>query len=195
MKRITFYIMLLAALLLLTGCGSTEPVQDPHPDWDEAWFRVSTDVGVETPSGFVFNESNDVMSPDGLYYATWTSGEGRDITNAQGREAVVYDAQIYVLVKVCDDKAEAEADVSEWMAREKSSYETTPETELTAAGQAFRVLPLIKGSEDNPYGRGVAAFAVRENTAITVELLCADAWTGDLESTLEAFLNGFHYGN
>ena len=192
MKRILLLCLLLA--LLCTGC-SKPGAADRHPDWDTAWFRVSEDLGVETPAGFALNESNDVMSIAGLYYATWTTGEGRDIVNAQGREATVYDAQIYVLVKLHDSVKAAEADLADWMSREADAYETGEETAMTAAGQIFRILPLLKAGADNPYAHGIAAFAIHGTDAITVELLCADGWQGDPEATLEAFLNGFHYGN
>ena len=191
MKR--YIIILLLPALLLAGCGQ-QRAADPHPDWDPAWFRVSPDVGVEAPAGFSFNESNDVMSMAGLYYATWTAGEGREITNSQGRDALVYDAQLYVLVKLHDSEADAEADVADWMDLEAQNYQTGDETALTAAGQTFRVLPLLQGSEGNPYAHGLAAFALRGTTTVTVELLCTDNWNGDPETTMTAFLNGFHYG-
>lgn len=192
MKRV--WIMILLAALLLCGCGGAEPAADPHPDWPEAWFRVHPELGVEKPEGFDFNESNDVMSMSGLYYATWTAGAGREITNPQGREAVVYDAQFYVLVKECRDAAEAEADVADWLDREQGSYESSELRSLTAAGQEWRLLPLTAPKSENPYHHGAAAFAVRGGNAISAELLCAEGWQGDPMAALEAFLSGFHYG-
>ena len=193
MKRILIFVLALA--LLLAGCAGAEAPEDPHPDWPERWFRVHPELGVEPPSGFRFNESNDVMAMSGLYYATWTAGEGRDITNPQGREAKVYDAQFYVLVKENDSTAEAQADVADWLEREAASYETGPVRTLTAAGQSWRLLPLTAPKSENPYHHGSAAFAVWGSRAFSVELLCAEDWTGDAEAALEAFLNSFHYGN
>ena len=191
MKR--YMVLLLLLAVFLAGCGRQEAV-DPHPDWDASWFRVSEDLGVEPPTGFALNESNDVMSMAGLYYATWTAGAGRETTNSQGRDALVYDAQLYVLVKLHDSAADAEADVADWMDLEGQNYETGPEDSLTAAGQEFRVLPLLQGKESNPYQFGLAAFAIRGADTITVELLCTEAWDGDPEASLADFLGGFHYG-
>ena len=192
MKRIL--ILLILAALLLAGCSGVEPADDRHPDWPESWFRVHPDLGVEAPEGVAFNESNDVMSMAGLYYATWTAGEGRDITNPQGREAVVYDAQLYVLVKECENSKNAEADVADWLDREKSSYESSDVQTFAAAGQEWRLLTLNAPKQENPYHHGAAAFAVCGGNAISAELLCAEDWEGDPETVLKAFLNGFHYG-
>ena len=189
MKRIWWIV--LAAALLLTGCGASAP--DPHPEWDAAWVRVGTNLGAEAPEGFTFNRENTVSSA-GLYYVTWSTGEGRDVTNAQGQEVSAYDAQFYILVEEKTKPEDAQAVVEEWMAMEAESYETGPEERLTAAGQEFRILPLLKGGEDNPYHHGRAAFAVRGSNAMVVELLCVEDWPGDPDSAMEAFLQGLHYG-
>ena len=189
MKRIMTLTLLLAAALALTGCAAREPDAVIAP----GFVRISDGLTAETPSGFHLSESNDLMSLSGLYYAAWAAGEGKTITNAQGQEANAYDAQIFVLVKLHSTAAEAEADIADWMEREMQAYQIGAEKALTAGDQAFRVLPLMEAAEGNPYRRGLAAFAIRGADTLTVELLCADAWTGNPDAALQAFLEGFHY--
>ncbi len=189
MKRI--WIFILTVFLTLTGCGGRE--EDPHPDWDESWVRMAEYIAIETPEGFSLNESNDVLSISGLYYATWSTGEGRTFVNADGEEAAVYDAQIYVLLEECRDAEAASAAVGSWIAREKQAYETGESAAEIFGAQEFTVLPLLSGGEDNPYGHGTAAFAVRDQWAVSVELVCADHFEGDSRELLTQFLEGFHY--
>lgn len=189
MKRIWIFALLIA--LAFTGC--TGQTGDPHPDWDESWVRIAEYAGVEPIDGFTLNESNDAMSISGLYYATWTTGEGRAFTNADGGEATVYDAQIYVLLEECRNAGAAEEAVGVWIAREKQSYKAGEAYARTFAGQEFTLLPLLSGSESNPYGHGTAAFAVRDEWGICVELVCSERFAGDSRAILEEFLTGFHY--
>ena len=192
MKRtITVCLMMLLAALLLSGCTAR---QDPHPEWSADWFRMYSDLAIEHPSGFALNESNDIMSIAGLYYATWTTGESRSVTNGQGNPATAYDAQIYTLVKRCETTKEAEENLADWMKRERTNYETGEETVLTAADQQFSVLPLLQAQAGNPYRHGIAAFALRGTDAISVELVWSEGWQGDGQAVLASFLNGFHYG-
>lgn len=189
MKRI--WIFALLAALALAGCAG--PAEDPRPDWDESWARIGEYVGIEPLEGFTLDESNDVLSISGLYYAAWTSGEGRDFVNDAGEEALVYDAQIYVLLEECRDPEAARDAVDSWTAREKQSYSTGEPGSGSYGSQEFEILPLLSGREGNPYPRGAAAFAVRDEWAISVELVCADAFEGDPQALLERFLSGFHY--
>lgn len=188
MRRL--WIAALIAALALTGCAKTE---EPHPDWDGSWVRIADYVGVEPLEGFTLNESNDALSMSGLYYATWASGDGRDFVNNDGAEATVYDAQIYVLLEECRDREAAEEAVGTWIARERQSYEAGETYPKTFGTQNFEILPLISGSEGNPYPHGTAAFAVRNQWAISVEFVCSDRFDGDSQAILEQFLAGFHY--
>lgn len=189
MKRI--WILALLAALALTGCADSSA--DRHPDWDESWVRLAEYIGVEPLEGFELNESNDVLSMSGLYYAAWTSGSGQRFVNADGDEATVYDAQIYVLLEECRAPEAAEEAVGAWIVREKSSYGAGEAYTKSFGGQEFDILPLVSGSESNPYTHGTAAFAVRDEWAVSVELVCADSFEEDPGPLLERFLAGFHY--
>lgn len=191
MKRI--WIAALLMVLVLTGCAKAD--QELPPGWDENWVQVAGYVGVEPLDGFILNESNDLLSASGLYYAAWTSGDGQDFVNADGKEAVVYDAQIYVLLEECRNAEAAEKAVETWVTREKQSYETGDAGAKSLAGQDFELLPLLSGNEGNPYTHGTAAFAVRGKWGISVELMCSDSFAGDSQAILEQFLNGFHYSD
>lgn len=189
MKRIG--MILLAAALMLTGCAGTASQRDPS--WAESWTPIGNHLAIEPPEGFSLNESNDVLSISGLYYATWTCGEGQSCVNSDGKDATVYDGQIYVLLEECTDGETAAQEVADWIAREKQSYETGAQESLTIGSQEFQILPLIQGKAANPYPFGIAAFAVRGQNAISVELVCSDRFTGNAREALERFLAGFHY--
>lgn len=189
MKRI--WIFALLAVLALTGCADSSV--ERHPDWDESWVRIAEYIGVEPLEGFVLSESNDVLSMSGIYYAAWTAGDGQDFVNADGDEATVYDAQIYVLLEECRAPEAAEEAVGAWIAREKSSYGAGESYTKSFGDQEFDILPLVSGREGNPYTHGTAAFAVRDKWAVSVELVCADSFEKEPQPLLEQFLAGFHY--
>ncbi len=184
----------LTLIPLLTGCAARDD-KGQHPGWSDDWLRIHRDMAVEHPTGFKLDEISSAMTGNGMFYATWTTGEGRTITNAQGAEATAYDAQIYLLAKGNETAEKAEVELSAWMEREKSFYETDESYAFTAAGQSFWILRLRKALPDNPYRSGIAAFAVHGTDTISIELLCTDSWTGDAESILQSFLSGFHFGD
>lgn len=189
MKRIWIFVLL--AALILTGCSNAD--QELPPGWDENWVRIADYIGVEPLDGFTLNESNDLLSASGLYYAAWAAGNGQSFVNADGKDATVYDAQIYVLLQECRNKSDAEKAVEAWIDRERQSYETEDAEAKTFGVQEYKVLPLISGGGDNPYTHGAAAFAVRDAWAISVELVCADGFDEEPAAILEQFLTGFHY--
>ena len=143
--------------------------------------------------GYTFQESADVFGLGGVYYATWTSGDPRDYTNAQGEETVIFDSQIYVIAQEFRSESEANTALAQWKAREQQSYECGEAYSLTANGADFTILPLLSGSETNPYGFGCAAFIIRGTNAICVELVCTDTFTADPQTALELFLSSLHF--
>lgn len=193
MKR-TAAIALLAALLL-TSCAAQAGPTNQELGWEDDWTRVGTLLGVEPMDGFALNESMDALGPNGLYYATWTAGEGEAYINADGEDSLLYDAQIYVLLQQLQDGTAARSELESWQERERRSYQSA-ELEIEAyAGQEFSLLPLLQGGDSNPYSHGTAAFALRENWAICVEFLCRDGYEGDTQALLADFLDGFHYAD
>lgn len=194
MKRIISLAALCA--LLLAGCAGPSEAATLPPGWEDSWVRVGDLLGVESMDGFSPNENKDAMGAAGLYYATWTAGEGETVDNGEDGEATLYDAQIYVLIQQFKESAKAEAELDGWQDRERENYTAGEAADETHAGQEFTVLPLLEGKEDNPYGRGAAAFALRESGwAICVELLCRDGFEGDPEALLGSFLDGLHYND
>lgn len=191
MKRVIS--MALLAVLLLTGCAARTGPTNEELGWGEDWARVSALLGVEPLEGFTLRENIDAMGIYGLYYATWTAGEGRDYTNADGDEAQIYDAQIYVLLQQNKNADEARAALEEWISLERETYEAGETLTETCAGQEFDLFPLLQAGKDNPYTHGAAAFGVRDGWSISVELLCQDSFEDDARTCLTKFLSGLHY--
>lgn len=193
MKRVFIFIL---AALLLTGCAAQR--EAVRPDWWQGdWFTVSDILAVVPWDVFRLDESNDVLSPNGLYYATWVSGEGRQIVSDTGRDATAYDVQVYLLVKECKDEAEVACNIDDWIGRESASYTIGKTVYRTLsdehATQEYSILPLLESGEQNPYKTGAAAFAVRGNTAISVELLGNYDDNQQAIDALMQFLACIHY--
>lgn len=191
--KLRIFCLLLSTMLLLSGCGSREP-QRPA-EWEDSWTMVSPILAIESPTEFALNEANDTLSVSGIYYATWVTGEERSHTNEDGESATVYDAQVYVLVQEFRSGEQAEKEATQWAERAKQSYETAPADTLDQDGQRYTLLPLVSGSESNPYSHGITAYTVRGAYAVWVELLCAPDYETDPRQVLEQFLAGFHYSN
>ncbi len=181
--------LLLAVSLILCGCGS-----DSLPaDWQEDWAVIAPFLAAEPMECFVFGESDDILGISGVYYAAWTNGDAREFTNAQGETTTIYNSQIYVVAQEFPTEEEARTALNQWLAREKQNYETGAESTATFGGQEYTILPLLSGSENNPYGFGCAAFTIHGSNAICVELVCSDTFTAEPQSVLEEFLQGLHY--
>ena len=187
-KRILAFVMLFA--LLLSGCGAK---QELPADWEESWTVVSPLLAVEPMEGFSLHEINDALYLNGIYYATWVTGAPRSHTNEDGEEAEIFDGQLYVILQEYRSADSASSGIAQWLTREKQTYETGEEDSITCSGQEYTLLPLLSGSETNPYSHGAAAFAVRGSWAICVEFLGADSCEADMTQILESFLNGFHF--
>ena len=188
MKKLLCLALVLA--LLLCGCGPK--TEDLHPEWDKDWYRADNYLAAEAPTGFTLIGSRSLISDNSVYYGTWQAGE----KHARGKNEVNYDAQLYFILRVGTDEADAEATVQEWIDKEVAAYVTGPLAEQTVDGQDWQILPLEEnGKPDNPYSHGATAFAVRGRLSLCAELLLTDGYAGDAGQILNEFLSSLHYGD
>ena len=188
MKRKVF-TLIMVLVLLLTGCGSNAR----QANWDEDWTVIAPFLAAEPMEGFAFGESDDVMGIGGVYYATWTNGDARSFTNAEGEETVIFNSQIYVVIQECRSEEEAQQNIAAWKVREKQNYQVSEEFGINLNDHDYTILTMISGNEGNPYGFGMAAFTVSGTNAICVELVCSDTFTGNHQVVLEEFISGLHF--
>lgn len=184
-----------ALCLGLTGCGTVLPPEKAADglDWDKDWVTVGGIVGVDTPDGMDPRENNEALSANGMYYATWSIGEGEAYTNADGDEAQVYDAQVYLLLGGYKSTQEAENALAQWKSMAGLQYAVDGTTEASHNGQDFTVITYSFDSDTNPYARGASAFGIYRNYAINVELTCRQGFEGDAAQLLARFLDRCHY--
>ena len=195
MKKRMLIVCALLLCVILSGCRTRYPsaAADGAP-WDESWDMLGSVLGVEEPGhGFTLLDNNAILTADDTYLATWASGESTAYVNADGDDTELYEAEIYLLLFGCKDAGNARAAVADWIARESDTYTVTETRTETYNGQAYTVLVYECGSDTNPYSRGVAAFGVFENYAVSAELACLEKYSGDEVAILADFLTGCHY--
>lgn len=188
--------LLLAGVLCLglAGCGAVPPEQAADGlDWDESWVTVGGVVGVDTPDGMDARENNEALAANGMYYATWSVGEGEPYTNADGEDAQLYDAQVYLLLAGYESGEEAGDALGQWKDMAESQYAVGQAVEETHNGQDYTVITYTFDSEQNPYARGASAYGVYRNFAVSVELACREGFDGDAGQLLAQFLDNCHY--
>lgn len=187
MKRM---ILLLAAVLLLCGCGRKLPERDETgAPWGDELVNIGLKMGVSDPGfGLTFGEYNDVQAFSGIYYATWNWGEAETIVNAEGEEAVLYPCTVYLLIQDCDTEADAARTLAKWRMAGEGSYE------MTETGQAGEMtLSALTTGEDNPYSGGMLAAGSHGKIAVSVELMYTEDFDKDPETVLRAFLDALRF--
>ena len=162
--------------------------------WDESWTMLGGALGVEAPGGgFTLLDNNSILTAEDTYLAIWASGDPAPYVNADGDDAELYEAQIYLLLVGCKDEENAAAAQNEWIAREGQTYSILETRTETHNGQDSVVMIYEVTSESNPYARGATAFATHGKYAFTAELACLEDYPGDAGEILGAFLDGFHF--
>lgn len=193
MKK-TLCFLLLPCLLCLGGCTQYPDRAADGTQWDKNWIMLGTVLGVEEPGDdLTLQDNNSVLTGDDLYYASWVIGEPSSYTNEDGEDVDLYDAQLYLLLAGCADEKYARQSVEDWMAREQETYTVTATRTETRNDQEYTLLVYECGSETNPYSRGISAFTVYGNYALSAELDCRENYTGQESEVLLRFLEGCHY--
>lgn len=192
MKK-TVCLLALAVCLCLAGCGAPPASAADGAAWSGGWVTVGNVIGVETPAGMTARENSDALMTNGMFYATWSIGEEQPYVNEEGEDALLYDAQLYLLLAGFGDAAKAEDAATEWLDMARGQYAVEDTCTETCNGQPFTVITYTYQSESNPYARGASAFGVYRNYAVSAELSCQDGFDGSARDILEDFLENCHY--
>lgn len=153
----------------------------------------STLVAPAPQDDFVLLDNKDILSANGLYYASWVNGDAQPYENSEGKTVDLYDAQLTLVVQENKTEDKAASAVEGWQTLAQQNYDISDTQTLTAAGQEYTVIQFTYQDESNPYASGVAAFAQRGTSAIEWELSCQDSYSGDALKVLTDFLNSCTY--
>lgn len=195
MKKTAAFLLAGFFFFGLAGCTAPPPPAQAADgaDWSSDWVTVGGMIGVDTPNGLDPRENNEALAANGMYYATWSAGEAEDYTNADGDDAQLYDAQVYLLLAGCTELEKAEESAAEWLELAQENYVVEQTETLTCNGQTFTVITYTFDSDTNPYIRGASAFGTYSNYAVSVELSCRDSFDSDPLEALTGFLESCHY--
>ncbi len=184
-----FLLCLISITLLLTGCSSTSHTQaETGPLTIGGILKVNN-----TNDQLILSDNKDVLSSDGLYYASWVLGSSRPYENSDGDTIDLYDAQLYLLLEEFVSNEKALMNLDTWINQQKATYDILSEEEVTYNGQTYTLFVYKCTHEDNPYDHGVSAFGVHDKSAVCIELTCTEDFTEDPKPILTEFLENCTY--
>ena len=109
MKRNWLCVVALAlAAVFCTGCGVKDEdlKSDPLVNADGTAPVGSTLVAPAPQDDFVLLDNKDILSANGLYYASWVNGDAQPYENSEGKTVDLYDAQLTLVVQADAGTAE-----------------------------------------------------------------------------------------
>lgn len=196
MKRFGMLCLILAVCFGLTGCSMPTPPPQTAEDgtlWSEEWVTVGGALGVETPEAFTLLQNSDTISANQMAYAVWSMGEGEPYTTQDGKDATLYDAQLYILLARTKSLEKAQETLAEWMGIGEEMYVLASSAQERYGGREFTVITYSYSSEENPYSAGASAFCVFGNYCVSVEVTCRGDAADDPKALLTNFLEHLHY--
>lgn len=193
MKKRFLALIICAAALCLTGCGAEAPTEaaDGTP-WSGDWITLGNVLGVEELGhGLVFQTD---LAARRMHYASWSLGEARSYTTAEGIETELYDAQLVLLLEAARTAKSAREKVDEWLEMAAEVYTVTGTAQETYNGKEFTVVTYTFPTSDiNPFTHGISAFTVCGTRAVSAEFSCQDTFEGDAGEILADVLEHCHY--
>lgn len=192
-----FYI--LCVVCILTGCAhasflSPETKEDAWTD--SGFITIGHNLTVHNiDNGMTLLENIDVLSADGLYYATWTMGDAEPYENSEGETVDLYDAHLYLLLGEFPTSQKALDNSNKWIAAAETNYEVLSKEEIVCKEQPYTLLTYNCISDENPYAHGVSAFGVCQDSAVCIELTCRETFEEDIKTILIDFLNNCTYSS
>lgn len=180
--------------LMLTSCSQSSSLLEDEPIENKAFLEIGRHLTVNnTNESLILYDYKEALAGDGLYYASWRIGESEPYENSDSDTVNLYDAQLYLLLEEFANDEKAQENMDAWLDRGRSNYQVSTEEEIVYNGQTYLVLTYTFQNENNPYARGVSAFAVRDNLAVCAELTCQEDFTEDLKTILTDFLENCTY--
>ncbi|MCH5344658.1 MAG: hypothetical protein J1E64_11510 [Acetatifactor sp.] len=193
-SRSKYIACILCITAFLTGCSALSSLSDNDTVTDSEYVTVGNHLTVhKTDTRLTLLDNKDVLSADGLYYASWTSGNSEPYENSDGDTVDLYDAQLYLLIGEFKNSDAAQKNMENWLAAGQTNYNVTDESVVTCNGQSYTAITYNFQNEENPYSHGISAFGVCEDLAICVELTCRENYQEDIQSMLTDFLNNCSY--
>lgn len=188
------FCLLLCMILTFTGCSALPSDSEKGPAEHVSHLTVGHGLEIKNiDSRLVLVDDNSTLAADGLYYASWGSGNVTPYENSDGNTADLYDANLYLLLGESKDHTSAQRNIDTWMEAAKTNYKILDETETVCNGQSYTLLTYDCISENSPYTRGISAFGAFGNNAVCIELTCIENFNEDLEPILADFLNNCSY--
>lgn len=185
---------ILCAAVTLTGCSLLPFLSDSGTVTDAEYVKIGRYLTVHnTDTRLTLLDNIDLLSADGLYYASWVSGDPEPYENSSGDTIDLYDMQLYLLMGEFKNQDAAQKNMESWLAAGQTNYDITGEETVTCNGQSYTVIIYNFQNEENPYSYGVSAFGVHEELAVCVELTCREGYQEELQEMLTDFLNNCTY--
>lgn len=185
--------LLTAFTLFLSGCSQSPQSTSSGQKWQSEWTMVGKNIGIEAPAQLTLSENNEALAANGLYYATWVTGDSVPYTNSDGKSVDLYDAQLYFLASESRNGEKALENCANWLDKARENYDIKTEETVICGEQSYTLITYQCAGEDTPYAKGVSAFGTHGVNAVCAEFTCVENYEEDLESILTEFLNGCHY--
>ena len=126
MKRNGLFVLVLAlAAVLCAGCGVKDEdlKSDPLVNADGTAPVGSTLVAPAPQDDFVLLDNKDILSANGLYYASWVNGDAQPYENSEGKTVDLYDAQLTLVVQENKTEDKAASAVEGWQTLAQQNYD------------------------------------------------------------------------
>lgn len=197
MKRFILCIALLLCLTMLGGCSVFRAKEAPiKVDPTATFVQVGNTLTVEnTDPRLTLLDNKNALAAEGLYYATWGSGNCEDYENSEGDIIDLYDAQVYLLLGEAKNNESAQESTNTWLAAAEGNYKIEKKETLTCAGNEYTVLTYTYKGEDTPFERGISAFGTFGTSSVCVEFTCRSGYKEDPTDVMTTFLNHCSYQN
>lgn len=192
-NKTKLFPLFLCLFLLLTACSSKPSKAVDGQKWQEDWTQIGTILGIDAPDQLTLLDNKEALAADGLYYATWVTGESAPYENSDGETIDLYDAQLYLLASEADNEESAAKNCQTWLASAENNYEILDKETITRNGQSYTLISYNCVSKDTPYNRGVSALGVCGTSAVCAELTCVEGYNENLIQLLTDFLDNCHY--